>query len=145
MLYLKLITLGINDKFIFRYISHRASDPKIRSQKPRTVPHSLKTMKASNILALLPSKLEDMPKIATSTQKPTIQYVKVFQECIQYQAMAITSIDPLLGFLGLFIKDSIYNTLSEKEISFIPLADPGQSPPDATGTTAPQITKCIHI
>ncbi len=48
-------------------------------------------MKASDILALLPIKPEAMPKIATSTQEPTRLTLKQFQECIQDQAMAITS------------------------------------------------------
>jgi len=64
-------------------------------------------MKASDILALLPFKLEDMPKIATSTQEPTRLSLKVFQECIQDQAMAITSSsETLLGFLGLVLKNA---------------------------------------
>jgi hypothetical protein len=68
-------------------------------------------MKVSDILALLPFKLEDMPKIANSTQESTRKSLKSFQECIQDQAMAITCTDPTLGFLGLVISDNSYITL----------------------------------
>ncbi len=70
-------------------------------------------MKASDILALLPVKPEAMPKIATSIQEPTRLTLKSFQECIQDQAMAITSAnEPTLGFLGLVLKDSSYVTIN---------------------------------
>jgi hypothetical protein len=101
-------------------------------------------MKASDILALLPLKLEDMPKIATSTQEPTRQSLKAFQECIQDQAMAITSSDPILGFLGLVIQDSSYITLSATQTSFTPPADPGTAPPDTAGLTAFQISEGVR-
>jgi hypothetical protein len=82
-------------------------------------------MEASDILALLRFKLEDMPKIATSTQEPTRKSLKSFQECIQDQAIAITSTDPILGFLGLVISDNRYITLLENQTSFAPPLDPG--------------------
>ena len=59
--------------------------------------------------------------------------------------MAITSTDPVLRFLGLVINVSSYITLSDNQTSFIPPADPEQSPPDATGLTTPQITEGIRI
>jgi uncharacterized phage-associated protein len=92
-------------------------------------------MKASDILALLPVTPSDMPQIATSTEPPTRQPLKNFQESIQDQAMAITTSDPLLGFLGLVLKDSIFQTLSDPAISYTPPADPGNSP-NVTGTGA---------
>jgi hypothetical protein len=101
-------------------------------------------MKASDILALLPVKLEDMPKIATSTQEPTRQSLKAFQECIQDQAMAITSSDPILGFLGLVIQDSRYITLSATQTSYTPPTDPGAAPPDTAGLTAFQISEGVR-
>jgi hypothetical protein len=102
-------------------------------------------MKASDILALLPFKLEDMLiKLTTSTQEPTRQSLKAFQECIQDQAMAITSADPILGFLGLVITDNSYITLSTNGASFTPPIGPGIAPPNPTGLTAYQITKGIH-
>jgi hypothetical protein len=98
-------------------------------------------MKASDILALLPFKLEDMPKLATSTQEPNQQSLKAFQECIQDQAMAITTANPILGFLSLVIKDSSYITISTNEASFTAPIDPKMAPPDPTDLTAAQITK----
>ena len=103
-----------------------------------------KNMKSSEILALLPHKLEYMPKIATSTQEPTRQYLKAFQEFIKYQAMTITPTDPVLGFLGLVINDSSCIKLSDNQISFIPPANPGKAPPYATGLTATHITEGIR-
>jgi hypothetical protein len=101
-------------------------------------------MKASDILALLPVKLEDMPKLATSTQEPNRQSLKAFQECIQDQAMAITTTDPILGFLGLVITDTSYVTLSATGVSFAAPIDPGPAPPDPTNRTAFQITEDIR-
>jgi hypothetical protein len=101
-------------------------------------------MKASDILALLPFKPEDMPKLATSTQEPNRQSLKAFQECIQDQAMAITTADPILGFLGLVIKDSLYITISTTGASFTAPIDPGTVPPDPTGLTAVQLTEAIR-
>jgi len=100
-------------------------------------------MKASDIsLALLPFKLEDMPKIATSTQEPTRLSLKAFQECIQDQAMAITSsFEPLLGFLGLFLKNASFITLSNNGAPYQPPPDPGPSPTHAANATAVQITE----
>ena len=101
-------------------------------------------MKASDILALLPFKLEDMPKIATSTQEPTRQSLKAFQECIQDQAMAITTTDPILGFLGLVIAENRYITLSADQTAFTPPPNPGQTTPDAEGLTARQLTESLR-
>jgi hypothetical protein len=102
-------------------------------------------MKASDLIALLPVKLEDMPKIATSTQEPNRHSLKVFQECIQDQAMAITSSDTLLGFLGLVLKDSSFVTLTDDETSFTAPVNPGNSPPVLTppGTQA-QIAESLR-
>ena len=101
-------------------------------------------MKASDILALLPYKPEDMPKLATSTQEPNRQSLKAFQECIQDQAMAITTVDPILGFLGLVITNSSFVTLSNTGAPFTPPNDPGTAPPDPTGLTAIQLTEAIR-
>jgi hypothetical protein len=101
-------------------------------------------MKASDILALLPFKPEDMPKIATSAQEPTRQSLKSFQECIQDQAMAITSTDPNLGFLGLVISEPSYITLSATQTPFAPPPDPGPLPPNAVGLTATQISEQVR-
>ena len=101
-------------------------------------------MKASDILALLPFKPEDMPKLATLTQEPNRQSLKAFQECIQDQAMAITTADPILRFLGLVIKDSSYITLLNTGVSFTAPIDPGVAPPDPTDLTAIQITEGIR-
>ena len=92
-------------------------------------------MKASDILALLPVTPSDMPQIATSTEPPNRQSLKIFQESIQDQAMAITTSDPILGFLGLVLKDTTYQTLSATATSYAPPADPGNAP-NATGTAA---------
>jgi hypothetical protein len=90
------------------------------------------------------SEPEDMPKIATSTQEPNRQTLKIFQECIQDQAMAITSSDTLLGFLGLVLKDSSFITLSANGTSFTDPINPGTTPPVLTppGTSA-QIAESV--
>ena len=100
-------------------------------------------MKASDILALLPVKPSDMPQIATSTEPPTRQSLKNFQESIQDQAMAITTSDPILGFLGLVLQDSTYQTLSASGTSYAAPLDPGPAP-SATGSAA-VITEATRV
>jgi len=100
-------------------------------------------MKASDIIAVLPSKLEDMPKIATSTQEPNRQTLKIFQECIQDQSMTIASSDPTLGYLGLVLKDSSFITLSADGNSFIAPRDPGINPSATNNATATQIAEAL--
>jgi hypothetical protein len=101
-------------------------------------------MKASDIIALLPLKLEDMPKIATSNQEPNRLTLKIFQECIQDQAMAITTSDALLGFLGLVLKNDSFITLSANGTSFVNPVDPGPTPPIIVNGTAAQIAEGLR-
>ena len=61
-------------------------------------------MKPADILVLLPVKPEDMSEIANVTNKPTRASIKDFQESIQDQAMAITTCDHNLGFLGMILQ-----------------------------------------
>ena len=49
--------------------------------------------------------------------------------------MSITTSDPILGFLGLVLKDSIFQTLNATAESYMPPAHPGNTP-NATGSTA---------
>ena len=103
-------------------------------------------MKASDILALLPFKLVDMPKTATSTQEPTRLSLNAFQKFIQDQVMAITSSsEPLLGFLGLVLKNSSFITLSNNQASYVPPADPGPAPVHAAKTAGAQITEVSRL
>ena len=45
-----------------------------------------------------------MPEIETTRNKPTREIIKTFQESIQDQAMAITTCDHNLGFLGMILQ-----------------------------------------
>ena len=103
-------------------------------------------MKASDISALLPIKTEAMPKIATFTQEPTRLTLKSFQECIQDQAIDIISAtEPLLGFLGLVLKDASYITINNGN-SYILSVVPGLPCPEhANNKTATQITETSHL
>ena len=95
------------------------------------VPFYSKIMKASDISALLPIKTEAMPKIATFAQEPTRLTLKSFQECNQDQAIAIISAtEPLLGFLGLILKDASYITINNGN-SYILSVVPGPCPEHA--------------
>ena len=69
-------------------------------------------MKPDDMLELLPVRPEDIPKIATRTNKPTRESIKAFQESIQYQAMAITTCDHNLGFLGIVLQASYFDHLN---------------------------------
>ena len=102
-------------------------------------------MKASDISALLPIKTEAMPKIATFAQEPTRLTLKSFQECIQDQAIDIISAtEPLLGFLGLVLKDASYITINNGN-SYILSVVPGPCPEHANNKTATQITETSHL
>jgi hypothetical protein len=57
--------------------------------------------------------------------------------------MALTTSDPLLGFLGLVLKDSIFQTLSNPATSYTLPADPGNSP-NVTGSGA-VIAEATHV
>ena len=61
-------------------------------------------MKSADILALLCVKLEDMPEIATITNKTNRSGIKDFQERIQDKTMSITTCDHNLGFLGMVLR-----------------------------------------
>ena len=84
-------------------------------------------MKPADILALLPIKPEDMPEIATTTNKPTRASIKAFQEIIQGQAMAITTCDHNLGLLRIVLRASDFDTLNNGKIFASPI-DPGPAP-----------------
>ena len=103
-------------------------------------------MKASDILALVPFKLEGIPKIASSIQEPTRPSLKAFQECIQDQAMDIaSSSEPLLGFLGLVLKNSSFITLSNIQAFYDSSADPGPAPVRVANATGAQITEVSRL
>jgi hypothetical protein len=60
--------------------------------------------------------------------------------------MALTTSDPLLGFLGLVLKDSIFQTLSNPATSYTPPADPGNSPNvTSTGAVIAEATRVFII
>ena len=63
-----------------------------------------KITKPADSLALIPVKKEDMPKIATITNKLTRASIKYLQEGIQYQAMDTTTYEHNLGFLGMVLQ-----------------------------------------
>ena len=86
-----------------------------------------------------------MPKIATSTQEPNRQTLKIFQECIQDQAMTIASSDLTLSFLGLVLKDSSFITLSANATSFVAPTDPGINPTATNNATAAQMAEALRI
>ena len=100
-------------------------------------------MKPYDILALLPAKPEDMPKIATISNKPTRARIKAFQEIIQDQAMYITTCDHSLGFLAMVIWASYFDPLNNRN-PFAPPIDPGPTPINVTVTDA-QINEVVRL
>ena len=100
-------------------------------------------MKPADILALLPVKPEDMPKIATTTNKTTRSSIKNFQESIKYQAMAITVYDHNLGLLGMDLRASDFNPLKNSN-PFAPPTDPRTDPINDVSTVT-QITEVIRL
>ena len=100
-------------------------------------------MNPDDILALLPVKSEDMPKIATITNKQTRESIKAIHESIQDQAMSITTCYHNLGFLGMVIQASDFYPLNNGN----PFASPietGPAPINPTGTDA-QITEVVRL
>jgi len=60
--------------------------------------------------------------------------------------MAITSSEPLLGFLGLVLKNASFITLSNNGAPYQPPPDPGTSPTHAAGAAmATQITETSRL
>ena len=100
-------------------------------------------MNPSDILALLPVKPEDMPKIATISNQPTQESIKDFQESIQYQDMYITTCDHNLDLLGMVLQASDFDPLKNRNPFALPIY-PGTSPVNATGTAA-QITEVVRL
>ena len=100
-------------------------------------------MNTADILALLPVKPEDMPKIATIINKPTRESIKYFQESIQDQAMSMITCDHNLGFLGMVLRASDFYPLKNRK-PFSPPIDPWPNPVNAIGTD-PQITEVLHL
>ena len=100
-------------------------------------------MKPSDILVFLPVKPEDMPKIATITNKPTRESIKDFQEIIQYQAMSITTCGHNLGFLGMIIRASDFDHLNNGN-QIAPPIDPVPTPVNFTDTAA-QTTEVVRL
>ena len=101
-------------------------------------------MKPAEILALLPVKPEEMPKIATNKTKPTRESIKYFQEIIQDKAMAITIYDYNLGFLIMVIWESDFYLIKNGNL-FVPPTDTGPTTINAVGAYA-QITEvfCLY-
>ena len=100
-------------------------------------------MKPVEILALIPVKPEDMPKIATITNKPTRVSIKAFQESIQDQAMSITTCDHSLCILGMVLRSSDFDPLNNRN-QFVTPIDTGPAIVNAT-VTAAQITEVIRL
>ena len=100
-------------------------------------------MKPADILALLIIKPEDTPEISTTTDKPTQESIKYFQESIKYQAMEITTFDQNLCFLGMVLWASDLDPLNNGN-PFIPPTDTGPAPINAVGKSA-QITEIVCL
>ena len=115
--------------------------PDFRAQVPSSIHPKITNL--ADILALIPVKPEDMPEIATRTNKPTRLIIKAFQEIIQDQAMSITPCYHNLGLLGMIIRASYYDPLNNRN-PFAPPIYPGPAPMNATGI-ATQITKVLRI
>ena len=99
-------------------------------------------MKPADILALLSFKPEDMPEMATITNKPTRASIKAFQEIIEDQAMSITTCDHNLGFLGILFRASYFDALNNRNPFASPI-DPGPDTINGTGTVS-QISEVAH-
>ena len=102
-----------------------------------------KNMNPADILALLPVKPEDMPKIATIKNKPTRASIKAFQESIQDQSMPITARDHILGFLGMVPRASDFDPINNGN-PFASPTDPIPTPVNAI-STATQITEAVRL
>ena len=100
-------------------------------------------MKPDDMLELLPVRPEDIPKIATIKNKPTLASIKAFQEIIQDQATVIATCDHNLGFLVMVLWASYFNPLNNKN-SLVPPTYTGPAPINAISIVS-QITEVIHL
>ena len=127
------------------FFSTSATETPIPKANPKAT-HSasfIKNHERFQCLGFSPVQIRGHAQNFNYTQEPTRKSLKEFQEYIKDKAMAITSTDPLLGFLGLVINSSSYSILSDNQTSFIPPTNPRKAPPDDSGLTAPQITEGI--
>ena len=100
-------------------------------------------MNPADILALLPVKPEDMPKIASIPNKPSLASIKAFKESIQDQAVSITICDRNLGLLRILLRASYFDPLNNGN-PFLPPTDPKPATANTIGTAA-QINAVRHL
>ena len=100
-------------------------------------------MKPADILAPLPVKPGDIPKIETITNKPTQTSINFFQESIQDEAMYITTCDHNLGFLGMVLRVSYFDPLNNRN-PFSSPTDHGPTPVNSI-VTGDQITEVVRL
>ena len=86
------------------------------------------------ITAQFETRIEDMPRISTSSSKPTYTSIKIFQEVIDANAMSISSFTTELGHLALTRKASEVKT-ANGGTSFIEPTSPGTAPAPPTRIT----------
>ena len=95
----------------------------------------------SDIETTFPTSPDDMPKIATATERPNRTSLLKFQDRINANAMAIpSSANGTLGHLGLVIGATKYHSVSNN-VAFVVPNDPGSNPTHANGATAAQISE----
>jgi hypothetical protein len=93
------------------------------------------THQESNIQALFRTQTANMPRISTSTEKPSYTSLKKFQEAIDENAMSVPSYTTDLGHLALVIPPEDF-TSANGGADFIIPSNPGERPtaPDVGGT-----------
>ena len=89
----------------------------------------------ANITGLFPHKTEDLPKISQPGSRPSYTSLRLFQDQINENAMAIPSSNTKLGHLGLVEDNATYKAVTSNKSWTVP-TDPGNAPKKPTSTNA---------
>ena len=97
----------------------------------------LNSTSIDNIVSLFKTKTEDMPKIYPNGEYPTHTTLRLFQDAINANAMAIPSPTNKLGHLGLVIGTEEYKNASPDGAEHITPTKPSDKPEEPTRQSGP--------
>ena len=101
-------------------------------------------LSSSDILAQFPITPADMPKIATTTSRPSYTSITKFREAIAGQALAIPSSQTTLGHIALVISTADFATVNNN-VAYVTPINPGPNLTVAAAATAAQTKEATRL
>ena len=101
-------------------------------------------LSSSDILAQFPIAPADMPKIATTTGRPSYTTITKYREAIAGQALAIPSSQTTLGHLALVISTADFETVNNN-VAYVTPVNPGPNLTVAATATAAQTKEATRL